>query len=78
MNEKILRAFHYVKWDQPHIEYANQVWCLCIKKDIKLIESVQKIATRLIPTLTDKFYEDRLMELKFPTLRYRDRDVEQI
>ena len=43
------------------------------KKDITLIENVQRRATKLIPSLKNLSYEDRLRRLKFPSLTYRTR-----
>ena len=40
-------------------------------KYIKAIESVQRKATKMIPTIKDLSYSERLKKLKLPTLAYR-------
>ena len=41
------------------------------KADITSIENVQKRATKMLPTMRDLRYEDRLRKLKLPNLRFR-------
>ena len=56
---------------RPHLEYANQVWCPHLEKDIEALENVQRRATKLVPQLKKLEYEERLMKLNLPTLAYR-------
>lgn len=56
---------------RPHLEYAYQVWCPYKKKDIEMIENVQRRATKQIPTLANMSYEQRQLKLDIPTLAYR-------
>ena len=56
---------------RPHLEYCNSVWSPQYKRDAELIEKVQKRATKMIPELRDMEYENRLMELRMPSLTYR-------
>ena len=56
---------------RPHLEYANCVWSPFLRKDINRLEKVQRRATKIIPTLADLPYADRLKELNLPTLSYR-------
>ena len=56
---------------RPHLEYANQMWCSYLVNDIKLLENVQRRATRLVPELKGLQYTDRLKRLNLPTLAYR-------
>ena len=56
---------------RPHLEYAEAVWSPFTKKDIDTIEKVQKRATKLIPSLKNMDYPNRLKKLKMPTLQYR-------
>ena len=46
--------------------------------DIKLIESVQRRATKIVPTLSLLHYEERLKLLDLPTLKYRRRRGDMI
>lgn len=56
---------------RPHIEYANPVWSPHLKKNIEMIENVQRRATKQVPGLSDLSYEERLKELNLPSLVYR-------
>ena len=56
---------------RPIIEYANVVWAPYLKKDIVLLESVQRHFTKKIFGMKDKSYEERLIYLKLPSLQYR-------
>lgn len=56
---------------RPHLEYAQSVWCPHLKKHIELIENVQRRSTKLIPSLKNISYEDRLQKLELPSLRFR-------
>jgi hypothetical protein len=56
---------------RPHIEYAAAVWSPYKSSDIENIENVQSRATKLIPSLKNLEYADRLRKLKMPTLKYR-------
>ena len=56
---------------RPHLEYSIQAWRPHFQKDIDLLEGVQRRATKLIPDLKDKSYEDRLRCLNLITLETR-------
>ena len=56
---------------RSHLEYAVQFWCPYLRKDINLIESVQRRATKFIPGFRDISYKDRLKKLDMPTLAFR-------
>jgi hypothetical protein len=56
---------------RPHLEYSVQAWRPHYRKDIDLIEKVQRRATKLIPQLKDKSYEERLIFLDLTTLETR-------
>jgi len=56
---------------RPHLEYAGSVWSPYKLSDIDSVENVQRRATKLIPTLKNLEYSDRLRKLNMPTLKYR-------
>jgi len=61
----------YKSMVRPHVEFGNSVWCPFKLDDIEEIEKIQKRATKLIIGLKNKPYKERLMLLKFPTLKFR-------
>ena len=56
---------------RPHLEYANVIWSPLYKGQLNNLEKVQRSATKMIPTLKDKTYTQRLKVLGLPSLRYR-------
>ena len=56
---------------RPHVEYAPSVWLPLKHCDIKLIEGVQRRATRLSRDLWNEPYNIRLTTLCLPTLPFR-------
>ena len=53
------------------MEYAIAAWHPYKKKDIDIIEKVQRRATKIVPSLKHLTYAERLKELNIPTLSYR-------
>ena len=64
-------AVLYTSLVRPTLEYANAAWTPILRRDQILLENVQRRATKLIPELRDRDYEDRLRTLKLPSLYYR-------
>ena len=56
---------------RPRLEYAAVVWSPHMEKDIKKLERVQRVATKMVPELRDLTYEERLKEMELPTLQVR-------
>ena len=56
---------------RPHLEYAGTVWNPAMKQDITALENVKRRAMKLIPSLKQLNYEDRLRRIDLSTLRYR-------
>lgn len=56
---------------RPHLEYCHAVWYPKYEKHAKLIEGVQRRATKMIPKLKNVNYDERLKLLKLPSMYYR-------
>ena len=82
------RTFHYMDQEvfrllftslmRPHMDYADCIWSPHLKVDIAQLENSQRRATRLVPNLRDRCYEDRLRALNLPSLLYRRRRIDMI
>ena len=53
----------YVAVVRPLLEYCVQVWSPYKRKHIRLLEGVQRIATKLVPQLKNVNYEEKLESL---------------
>jgi hypothetical protein len=69
--DKEMFATLYKSLVRPLVEYATPVWSPYLKKDIRLLEKVQRRATKIVPVCKNLDYSQRLLELGLPTLEYR-------
>ena len=77
MNKDMLQQLIKV-FIRPHLEYAQQAWSPYLRKDINLLESVQRRATKLLDSIAHKTYEDRLKFLNLYSIEDRLRRGDMI
>ena len=56
---------------RPILEYGNPVWCPYLRRNIDIVESVQRHFTKCIVGFNNFSYEDRMKSLKLPSLEFR-------
>ena len=56
---------------RPHLEYCIHAWNPHRRKDVYMLEKIQRRTTKLIPELRDLPYEERLKECGLTTLEMR-------
>jgi hypothetical protein len=61
----------YNTFVRPHLEYCIQFWSPYLRKDVIKLEMFQRRATKLIPMLKNKSYEERLLALHLFYLEQR-------
>ena len=78
---RIKRTFSFMDCDmfnalypslvRSQMEHAVQAWSPHYRRDIDKLEKVQRRATKIIPAIKDKPYEERLKILGLPLLEHR-------
>ncbi|RNA22821.1 RNA-directed DNA polymerase from mobile element jockey-like [Brachionus plicatilis] len=61
----------YTAFIGPHLEYATSVWNPHRRPDIRIIENIQRRATKKVGRIRDRSYQDRLAILNLTTLESR-------
>ncbi len=61
----------YTSLVRPVLEYGNVIWSPHQQSHIKLIEGVQHRATKMLASLANLPYPERLKQLNLPSLAYR-------
>ena len=56
---------------RPHLEYGNIIWASYYKRDITVIENVQRRGSKLVHELKGLQYEERIKCLGLSSLIYR-------
>ena len=67
LNEEIF-VLLYKSLVRSHFHYGMSVWTPHLVKYIKAIESVQRRATKIIPTIKDLSSSEKLKKLKLPNV----------
>ncbi len=55
----------YISLVKPNLEYIMQFWSSHHTKDILKLEAVQQRGAKIIPSLRNKSYDERLVQLNF-------------
>ena len=63
----------YTSLVRSHLEYGNLIWGPHFKGDSIAVEKLQRRATKLVPTIKDLSYDERLRHLQLPSLLHRRR-----
>ena len=63
---------------RPHVDFSTPNWSPYYKKDRITIENVQRRATKLVTSLKNYSYPERLKKLGLPTLEYRQERADLI
>ena len=65
----------YKQYVRPHLEFSVAAWSPWTQEDIETLEKVKTYAVKAVSGLRSQSYEDRLVELKLPSLHERRCDL---
>ena len=85
---QIMRSFHYrdrhiylnlyKQYVRPHLEFSVAAWAPWTQEDCETLERVQKRAVKAVSGLKGQTYEQKLEELKLPSLMDRRREIDMV
>jgi hypothetical protein len=85
---QISRTFHYrdrhvfvrlyQQYVRPHLEFSTPAWAPWTEADRNCLEKVQQRAIKMVSGLKSNTYEERLQELKMPTLLERRHQADMV
>lgn len=58
---------------RPILEYCSTTWCPHLRKHELELETIQRRATKIVPTIANLSYSERLVSLRLDTLYFRRR-----
>ena len=53
---------------RPHLEYCSTLWSPSSVAEVKKLESIQRRATKMVNSVSEKSYPARLRALGMPTI----------
>ena len=69
---RVVFVFLYAAFTRPQMEHCTQGWSLQHRKDVKILERVQRRATKMIQVLEHFSNENRLRELGLLSLEKKE------
>ena len=63
---------------RPHLEYASTVWRPWLKKDIELLEKVQRRFVKMVWNLDGLTYEEKLQDLGLTSIQSRHETADMV
>ena len=70
LNNESLKCLH-TSLVRPHLEYGNVIWSPSLQSHINNLDKIQRRATKMIPEMQNKSYEERMESMRLPSLAYR-------
>ena len=61
----------FISLIRSHLEYCVTVWYPLLKKDKDLIQNVLRLASKMLPRLSNLTYEERIAKIEIQSMKYR-------